>query len=77
MAIAGWAIGFFVSIGYKLPFDEYQLTEFIATILFMVFAFIDAKYPNTFAIFGNNNPPQEEDLVLNPEYEYGDDDGSA
>ncbi|MDO5827282.1 MAG: hypothetical protein Q4Q19_03370 [Methanobrevibacter sp.] len=76
MIIAGYAIGYAVSIGLNLPITQEQLSETLFIILCFIGAYIDAKYPNTFNFLGNNNPvdmgtilgyPSEE-LVLNDEY---------
>ena len=85
MMIAGYAIGYAVSIGLDLPIDATQLSEILFTILCAIAAYIDAKYPNTFQFLGNNknNPVEQQlvlkEIVLNEEYtnppEDGGDDG--
>lgn len=65
MMIAGYAIGYAVSIGLDLPIDATQLSEILFTILCAIAAYIDAKYPHTFQFLGNNkNNPVEQQLVL-------------
>ena len=44
----------------------------IGAIFGLIWAFYDSKYFNTF--FKKNNPLCEEDLVLNDEYEVGEED---
>lgn len=81
MMIAGYTIGFAVSIGLDLPIDAAQLSEILFTIICFIGAYIDAKYPNTFKFLGNENPnPTEQQLVLkeivlNEEYETQEGDG--
>lgn len=75
MAIAGWFIGILVSHGLDLGIDASQLSEVIATIIFIAIAYIDAKYPNSFSFLGNSkttNPVTEE--PLNYEYVTGSED---
>ena len=77
MIFAGYALGYFVSIGLNLPISQEQLAEIIFTVLLFIAAYIDAKFPNTFDFLGNGNlvnmgtilgyPSQE--VVLNDEYE--------
>ena len=69
MAIAGWFIGILISHGLDLGIDASQLSEVIATIIFIGIAYIDAKYPNSFSFLGNSktiNPVTDEPL----NYEY-------
>ena len=54
MILAGYTIGILTSQGLQLPITETQLTEAISTILFIVLAYLDAKYSNTFKCLGNN-----------------------
>ena len=85
MMIAGYAIGYAVSIGLDLPIDATQLSEILFTILCTIGAYIDAKNPNSFKWLHNDIPaPTEQQLVLkeivlNEEYtnppEDGGDDG--
>ena len=70
---AGYALAYFVSIGLNLPITQEQLSEIIMTVIFFLIAYLDAKYPNTFAFLGNAKvalayPTEEE--VLNDEYVY-------
>ena len=76
MTIAGYLIGVAASQGLDLPVDTAALSQCISTILFIIIAYIDAKYPNTFDWLGNKNIvdmgtvlgyPSEES-VLNDEY---------
>ena len=77
MMIAGYAIGYFISIGLNLPISQEQLAEIMWTIFAFIIAYIDAKFPNSFPFLGNANLvdmgtilgyPSEE-VVLNEEYE--------
>jgi hypothetical protein len=77
MMIAGYAIGYFISIGLNLPITQEQLSEIIFTVICFIAAYIDAKFPNSFNFLGNGNLvdmgtilgyPSEE-VVLNEEYE--------
>ena len=72
MMIAGYAIGYFISIGLNLPITQEQLSEIIGTITLFILAYLDAKYPNCFGFLGNNTIIEsfetEEDLI-NDEYE--------
>ena len=77
MMFAGYALGYFISIGLNLPISQEQLAEIMFTILLFIAAYIDAKFPNTFNFLGNGNLvdmgtvlgyPKEE-TVLNDEYE--------
>lgn len=76
MMVAGWFIGYAASHGLNLPIDATQLTEILFVIICFVAAYIDAKFPNSFAFLGNANIvdmgtilgyPSEE-VVLNDEY---------
>ena len=76
MMIAGYALGYFLSIGLQLPISQEQLAEILFTIILFIAAYIDAKYPNSFAFLGNGNLvdmgtilgyPSEE-VILNDEY---------
>ena len=53
MIIAGWTIGIAVSHGLNLPITEAQLSEIIFMIITAILAYLDSKYPNTFAFLGN------------------------
>lgn len=75
--IAGYAIGYAVSIGFNLPISQEQLAEIFFIIICSIIAYIDAKNPNSFNWLGNGNLvdmgtilgyPSEE-VVLNDEYE--------
>lgn len=77
MMFAGYALGYFISIGLNLPISQEQLAEIMFTILLFIAAYIDAKFPNTFNSLGNGNIvdmgtvlgyPKEE-TVSNDEYE--------
>lgn len=77
MMVAGWALGYAAAHGLNLPINAAQLTEILSVIICFIVAYIDAKYPNTFAFLGNGNlvdmatilgyPSQE--ILLNEEYE--------
>lgn len=83
MMIAGYAIGYAASIGLNLPISQAQLSEILFTIICLIAAYLDAKYPNTFAFLGNKNNTEQQlvlkEIVLNEEYETetegNDDDG--
>ena len=80
MMFAGYFLGYCVSIGLNLPISQEQLSEIFFTIILFIAAYLDAKYPNTFKILGNNIPDDlpSGETVLNDEYEYdeiGDEDG--
>ena len=47
MIIAGWTIGIFASQGLDLGISQTDLATAITTILGLVLAYFDAKYPNT------------------------------
>ena len=47
MILAGYVIGITASHGMNLPVTESQIAEAISTILFIILAYFDAKYPNT------------------------------
>lgn len=71
MTIAGYLIGVATAHGLDLPIDQTALAEIISTLILFCFAYIDAKYPNTFSFLGNSKvalayPTEEE--VLNDEY---------
>ena len=74
MWIAGWFIGLLISQGLNLPISEAQLSEVISAIIFIILGYIDAKYPNTLKLFGNEPTPLEtEEKVLNDKYECDED----
>ena len=72
MTIAGYLIGVAASQGLDLPVDTAALSQCISTIIFIIIAYIDAKFPNTFG-FLNNNPSLDDyptgEVVMNDEYE--------
>ena len=76
MVIAGYAIGYAISIGLNLPITQEQLSETLFMILCFIGAYIDAKYPNTFAFLGNTPSLEEQaqvgeirqPIILNEEY---------
>ena len=47
MIIAGWVIGLATSKGLSLPMTQTDIATAITTILFIILAYFDAKYPNT------------------------------
>lgn len=74
MAIAGWFIGLCVAYGIQLPVDQQTLSELIFTVILLVWAYLDAKYPNSLGIFGNQKPIIDNvEPVLNDEYEINND----
>ena len=73
MTIAGYLIGALASKGLNLPIDADILSQMIGALIFFGLAWIDAKYPNTFA-FLDNAPSEpvletEEDLINEDYYE--------
>ena len=69
MTIAGYLIGVLAAHGLDLPIDQTALAEIISTLILFCFAYIDAKYPNTFKFLGNAKPTITfEETVLNDEY---------
>ena len=46
MIIAGWVIGLSASKGLQLPVTQTDIATAITTILFIILAYFDAKYPN-------------------------------
>ena len=73
MTIAGYLIGALASKGLNLPIDADLLAQMIGALIFFGLAWIDAKYPNTFAWLDNAPIEQaletEEDLVNEDYYE--------
>ena len=72
MTIAGYLIGALAAQGLDLPFDAEVLSQLISTLLFFGLAYIDAKYPNTFAWLDNApsfEVETEEDLINEDYYE--------
>ena len=76
MGLAGYAIGYAAAHGLNLPIDQVTLSQIIGTVIMFAFAYVDAKYPNSFAFLGNDNIvdigtvlgyPAEES-VMNDEY---------
>jgi len=74
-------ISFAAARGFDLGVDAQTLAEIIGAILGLIYAYIDAKYPNSFSWLGNVRNPVTVDAaepVLNDEYETGvEDDDSA
>ena len=71
MTLAGYLIGVAASHGLNLPIDQQQLSEIFVTIIFFAFAYLDAKYPNTFSFLGNSKVAlayETEEKILNDEY---------
>ena len=67
---AGYALGYFISIGLNLPISQEQLGEILFVIIGFIIAYIDARYPNTFKFLDNQpEPASNEEIVLNDEYE--------
>lgn len=48
MWFAGYALGYFISIGLNLPITQEELAELFFIIITTTLAYIDAKYPNTY-----------------------------
>ena len=73
MTLAGYLIGALASKGLNLPIDADLLSQMIGALIFFGLAYIDAKYPNTFAFLGNAPIEQaletEEDLINEDYYE--------
>lgn len=46
--IAGYVIGFLISIGINLPITDVQLASIFTAICFAVFGYVNAKYHNNF-----------------------------
>jgi len=72
MTLAGYLIGALAAQGLNLPFDAEVLSQLISTLLFFCLAYIDAKYPNTFAWLDNApsfEVETEEDLINEDYYE--------
>ena len=76
LMFAGWCIAYFASKGLNLPISAEQLSEILFVILGFIWAYIDAKHPNSFNFLGNANKvdmgtilgyPSEE-VILNEEY---------
>ena len=72
MTLAGYLIGALASKGLNLPIDADILSQMIGALIFFGLAYIDAKYPNTFAWL--DNAPEivietEEDLINEDYYE--------
>ena len=71
--VAGWFIGAAASKGLNLPFDEQTLAEIMFSLLCLGWAYLDAKYPNTFPFLHNNKGDCEcfiadETELINPDY---------
>ena len=77
IAFAGWIISLAASKGLDLGVDAQTLAQIIGVILGLAYSYIDAKYPNSFKWLDNAVNPvtiNEENLILNEEYEFGDED---
>ena len=59
MIIAGWTIGRLAAYGLNLPVSEAELSEFIGSIILLILAWLDAKYPNTFMDKSRKTPTKE------------------
>jgi len=69
---AGWCIGYFASKGLNLPIDAETLAEIIFALLCFCWAYLDAKYPNSFGFLHNErfcSCNVVDETVLNDEYE--------
>ena len=71
VVFAGWCIGYFASLGFDLGITEGQLSELMFMVICLICAYVDAKYPNTFAFLDNDEIVLIEDEcdLINPEYE--------
>lgn len=73
MTLAGYLIGALAAQGLNLQFNVEVLYQLISTLLFFCLAYIDAKYPNTFAWLDNApieiTMETEEDLINEDYYE--------
>ena len=72
ITFAGWILGLAAAKGLNLGIDAQTLAEVIGAILGFVYSYLDAKYPNSFKWLDNainSVAIDEEDLVLNEEYE--------
>jgi len=72
MTIAGYLIGALATKGLNLPISEEALAEIVSTLIFFGLAYVDAKYPNTFAWLDNApsfEVETEEDLINEDYYE--------
>ena len=77
MLIAGWFIGTLTANNLNLPVDTTTLSQVISAFIFLLIGYIDSKYHNTFRFLDNapitpDNTVEEQDLLLNEEYEFGD-----
>ena len=45
LAVAGYFIGYCVSIGFNLPISAEQLSEVLFMVLCLVWSYFDMKYP--------------------------------
>ena len=46
LVIAGYVIGFLISIGINLPITDVQLASLLTSFVFLIFGYINAKYHN-------------------------------
>ena len=63
MILAGYVIGITASHGLQLPVTESQIAEAISTILFIILAYFDARYPNT--IIDKQGSAKEPTVMIN------------
>ena len=63
MILAGYTIGILTSHGLQLPVTESQIAEAISTILFIILAYFDARYPNT--IIDKQGSAKEPTVMIN------------
>jgi hypothetical protein len=76
LTISGWILSTLAAQGYNLGIDATTLASVIGAVIGLLFAYIDAKYPNSFKWLDNAPVPMEtEETVLNDEYECDEDDG--
>ena len=77
LTIAGYILAGLAAQGYDLGIDVNILASLIGAIIGLIISYVDAKYPNTFKFLDNtpitpDNIVEEQDLLLNEEYEFGD-----
>ena len=77
LTIAGYILAGLAAQGYDLGIDVNILASLIGAIIGLIISYVDAKYPNTFKFLDNapitpDNTVEEQDLLLNDEYEFGD-----
>jgi len=72
MLIAGQFLGLLAAQGFDFGVDAATLSQVIGAFIFLLLAYVDAKYPNCFKFLGNAGEDfdlETEEIVLNDEYE--------